>query len=241
MGLSDFLFSLADVRCEQCQKKFKLLNIKDNEVLVCDACGATKPIAKRGDVPHIEFDRSLVKPSASVNIERRGSIFILEKRWLSRTAKALMVIAGIWNVAWISAFFAVREGYLPFELLQDPIAKKAIIIAGLGLVIFALRAGLNRTRIMIKNSKMVVSTSPIHWGSLAVYDVHQIAGMKLWQNHPKTGQPAFSFRVDMTLKDGRTVTLCPANDSNEAAYIEKTLEEFLTIEQTPIIVDPLVS
>lgn len=242
MSFAGLLFSLANVRCEQCQKKFRLKDLKDNEFLVCEACGIAKPIVQRGDAPAIDYDKSLIKPTPAVNIERKGSIFILEKRWLSRHSKFVLFLAFVWNAAWISSLWAIRHGYLPADTFQmDPLQKNLVILSGLILLMWALRSSLNRTRIMIKNKKMVVSTSPIHFGNLAIYDITQISGMKLWQQNKKTGQPSFNFRVDMTLKDGRTVTLCPAQDSNEAAYIEKTLEEFLAIELTPIVADPLVS
>lgn len=241
MGLAGFLFSLADVRCEHCQHKFKIQDIQEDEFLHCSACGISKPIAKRGEKKHIDLDKSLVRPSPSVQVQREGSIFIIEKKWVSKFSKFAMTVAALWNVLWISAFWASGKGYFSADLIGlDLLTKEVLVLSGLGLTLWALRASLNRTRIMIKNHKMVVSTSPFHWGSLEVYDINQIEGIRLWTEDPKTGKPTFGFRVEMTLKDGRVVNLCPAMDSNEAAYIEKTLEEILLIEQTPIIVDPLV-
>ncbi len=241
MSFAGFLFSLANVQCEQCQKKLKLENIKHNAVLECDSCGHSKPIEKRGQFPHIEFDKNLVRPADSVNIERRGSILIIEKKWFSKKSKILLGLAALWNLPLLMMMAAPWSGLFPADSFHFEITEKALMGGiGLGLGLWALRHSLNRTRIMIKNSKMVVSTSPLDWKNLEIYDIGQIANVKLWDNR-KSGGPAFSFRVDLTMKDGTTVTLCPAEDCNEAVYIEKTLEEFLAIEQTPVVVDPLVS
>jgi hypothetical protein len=90
----------------------------------------------------------------------------------------------------------------------------------------------NTTTIMLKNDKVVVGTGPIFWGGMKIYRTDEISSFTVWRMDPEKneGRPKFSFAVDLHTKDGRLERLCPANDLNEAIYIEKTIEELLHIE-----------
>jgi hypothetical protein len=242
MDQAGLLFSLADVRCEHCQTKFRLQDFKSTHSLVCSSCGQSVEFFDKAGVPHLGFDPNLVRPSEAVHIRREGSIFIIEKRWLSKLSRLLVILAGLWNGVWITGFLGLKNGWiesLPFE--YDSWILISMIGTGLALAFLALRSILNKTRIMVKNSKLVVSDSPLSWGNLMIFDIQDIQGTSLWRKDPKSDLPLFSFSVNLHLKDGRTVRLCRAQNCNEAAYIEKTLEEILIIEKTPRVVDPLVS
>lgn len=242
MKLEQIKFSLAEVRCEHCLKKFKLRDIQINDVITCSSCGHSNPIVQRDKVTLIEFDRDLVRPTSSVQIQRQGSVFIIEKKWSSRSSKLLVGLALLWNLGWMGILWASRNYYLPPDLLTlNSLSKNLLVFGGLILVLWAFRSSFNRTRILIKNRKLIVSTSPLDWKSLLIIPIDQIKELKFWKDNPKSGLPSFRFSVDLELIDGRTLKLCPARDCNEAAYIEKTLEEFLRIERAPIIVDPLVA
>jgi hypothetical protein len=242
MGLAGFIFRLADARCEHCDKPFQLRNLQEAESITCDHCGHSHKILGSEEDVSIEYDPTLIKPIDSIRIERTDLMFLIEKRWYSKKARSLLFFAGLWNLIWLSAFAGLMSGEINRSQIPLPTQGQLTFIwIGFALLLWAFRGALNRTELMIKNSKLAVRTVPIDFKPMAIYEVSQIEKIKIWRGHKKTGRPVFRFALDMKLKNGETVRLCPAHDVNEAIYLAKTLEEFLSIEQTPLVVDPLVS
>ncbi len=237
MNFGSLLFRLANVRCEQCQTQLQMADAKAGSALICPSCQHQMPIEMRGEnTAHVQFNKDLVPASEEVTLQREGSISIIEKRWRSKYSKYLIGLALLCDSLWIAA---AMWTYINRHDFETPERVVALAIFGLfTLVVFyrALQQLLNTTTIMLKNDKVVVGTAPISWGRVKVYRTDEIASFTVWKINPKKSEapPQFSFGVDLHTTDGRLEKLCPANDLTEALYIEKTIEELLHIETTPV-------
>jgi len=230
MSFSGLLFSLADVHCEQCQAKLKWADVNAGVAMVCSSCKHEMPIQACGEkTAHIRFDKNLVRPSEEVVLQREGSISIIEKKWRTKFTRYVVGLAVVWNT------LAVIGSWSAYHATDNTLQMSLMIFAGvIGLAILyrALQELFNTTTIMLKNDKVVVGTAPIFWGGMKIYRTDEIASFTVWRMDPEKsqGRPRFQFAVDLHTKDGRLERLCPANDLNEAIYIEKTIEELLHIE-----------
>ncbi|MEZ0392080.1 MAG: hypothetical protein ACAH59_07700 [Pseudobdellovibrionaceae bacterium] len=231
MGLASYLFQLANVQCEKCQIQLKLEDVQGNESLVCHSCGHTMPFRHEHGLRMI-VDRSLVRPSPQVHIERKGSIFIIEKKWKSPRSRFLFIATAFCGIlALIEVLFLNRQDLL--------LGLCVLGLFTIPLVVLSLQHIFNSTTIMIKNNKMVVGSGPLSLGGIQIFNVSDIDHFGVWRATPgaEPKAPRFAFGLDLTLKDGSVKKICRASDLSEAIYIEKCLEEILHIEETPKI-DP---
>lgn len=233
MPVASYLFKLANICCEKCQAQLKLKDFKDQEALVCSSCGHVMPLQKNEGI-RLELDKSLARPSEQVKILREASIFRIEKKWFSKKSKYIIGLTVAWNASLAySAWLSLAEASSLKWVLISSFAFSGIL--GLGLVYRSAQEIFNITTILIKNNKLVVATMPISTAPVKVYQVADIQRFTLWKPHlgKQHGHPIFTFGVDVSLKNGNVEKLCPASDLNEALYIEKTIEEFLSIEDAP--------
>lgn len=230
MGFGDLLFKLADVHCEQCQTQLKLGDVNAGIAMVCSSCKHEMPIQTLSEnTAAIHFDKNLIRPSEHVSLQREGSIFSIEKKWRTKFTRVLTAVALIWNaLILVGSWQALHGGGNLF------LNSMLIMFGFVGLVILyrTLQELFNTTTIMLKNDKLVVGTAPLYWGGMKIYRTDEIASFTVWRmnSEQNQGRPRFAFGVDLHTKDGRLEKMCPANDLNEAIYIEKTIEELLHIE-----------
>jgi len=245
MPIANYLFNLANVCCEKCQTQLKLKDFKDHKedkkALICGSCGHAIPLDLEEGL-RLVFDKSLARPSPQVFIQREASIFRIEKKWHSKNSKYIVLACLFWNLGLASLtwlFLFHLDSNSEWRLLYlSGLTVSALM--GLRLLYRCLQEFFNTTMILIKNNKLVIGTLPLSTAPVKIYKVADIQRFTLWRPHligKQHGHPVFTFGVDVQLKNGKVEKLCPASDLNEAIYIEKTIEEFLSIEEAPVV-DP---
>lgn len=226
MRIASYLFHLANVCCEKCLTKLKLQDIKAREALICSSCGHAMPLSET----QLAFDKSLVRPSPQVSIQREASIFRIEKKWFSKSSKYIIGTSLILSFS--------LAGVIWYGVTSPAKGLILFLPAAVLLIYRSAQEIFNTTTILIKSNKLVVGTSPLSLTPVKIYQTSDIEKFTLWRPHllgKQQGHPIFAFGVDIKLKNGSTHKLCPAADLNEAIYIEKTIEEFLSIEDTAVV------
>lgn len=103
---------------------------------------------------------------------------------------------------------------------------------GLWWIYTALCELFNTTTILLKDDKVTFWTKPFSLSTRKAVDVADIANFSLERakNGTDNGRKVFKHYVSIKLKNGNLIRLCKVRDMNEAAYVEKLLEDKLGLK-----------
>jgi len=162
--------------------------------------------------------------------ERDGADLTITWRWFKLLYLAAVAFAIVWN-AGVMGFW--QTALSPGTSLVDRLPALPFVAAGVFLVYVALTGLLNSTRLTANDDRLTVRHGPIPapgGRTIRTSDIRQLFCTKRTR-HSRNAHPVTTYRVRVTLKDGRTRTLLWAlDDFDRALFIEEQIEKHLGIE-----------
>lgn len=207
------------------------MRAKDHNDPNCPRCGFNLKI-KKSEV----WDKSQVKPSSQVQVRRGAGELQIDLRWLSPSSGVYFLFTLAWNGFMA---FVISLMYLNPEKIVSPKLALVVIgffsLIGISLAYGALCELLNTTTLLIKNRRLVIFTRPISTSPIQSYNLDEIANISVERSVQSRNKKKkfFRYALNVNLKVGKKKHLYRARDLNEALYVEKLLEEHLTLKDDP--------
>ncbi len=247
MGLGKFIinsfFKLSSLRCPFCNYKFQVQDFElssNPEILICPKCSKLVYNELLQNYISGSFDKTKINPSPRVKVSEVDNKFIVVVKpgradyfqW-SPVVIFFFFTALVLSYLFISLFFANQK--TPAEAY---ILIFVILLFCLTVTLLTIRYALNWTVISVDSEKITISGKPIPPFSCPTYRRSNIANFSIAKQVIKmSGDINNTIRtfVNINLKDGSCEKLLTVYDLNEAAYIEKLLEDRLGLIDCPTL------
>jgi hypothetical protein len=154
-----------------------------------------------------------------------GGMIQLEVPWASRTTWYFLLFGIIW-----CSMLMFTHMYAPSKGLAVDIFSISMMITPLVIPIIYLR---NQTFIVVTKSELRMFPGPIPIGRRKTIASVSIAGLSIFQQIDHNDNLIHKEYVNVDLKDGTSFRLCATTSLNESLFVERTIEDFLGIEDDP--------
>ena len=180
-----------------------------------------------------KFDKSNITPSPQIKIDYQAGFRITQK-WLSKRSGFHIVFALLFNIViglgthvfLQQKIYEQNPVFLAFAIF--PLAGVVLAYRGLGEI-------LNITTIQIKSGRLISSTRPISISGPIVINTMDINNILVSrrQEGENGNKNIYSYLLIAHLKNGKEKVILRAKDLNEALYVEKLIEDQLSIVDNP--------
>lgn len=223
------------IHCPQCSKPVPVSDINmERMVGRCLECNSLfDPSSQLGQPSHFSAprERPRVDKPKSISITDWGSEFTISRRWWGWHFLFLTV----WCVIWDGGLAAFYIGMLSKTPIQwGPLLFPTLhLIAGVCVTYYTIAGYINSTKVLVKHGRLMVTHGPLKWPGEVSLDARDVDQIFVVQKIGSKGQR--SYELCSLMKDGTNIKLLSGlPQSEEAVFIEQTLEEHLKIEDRPV-------
>ena len=224
--------------CEDCGTTIEAANIELSTMLAkCHACDAVFSFAAQlGQtslpVPALAARVAVPMPKG-IEVFRKGKDLLLERSWFSWSVIPLAAFALFWN-GFMAVWFgiSISSGMWPMALFGS--LHGAV---GLGMIYGVLLSLFEVTKVGVTEGQLMIAHGPLPYPGGQRIDVREID--QLYSKRQATegkSSTNVTFELHAVLNDRRHVKLIDGlEDSAQALYLEQQLEDFLWIEDRPVL------
>jgi len=217
------------VTCELCQLEIKAENIDlEKEIAKCNECNRVFDCGAQLQSTPKSFRRDDIELPKSIKLNTDQDQLRIEYRWLSNQLIYLAPFCLGWDTTPVLWY---RAGIIPTD---DPLAVAYLVIhffSGLILTYYCLAGFINKTKLFVAKETLRVVDTPLGFFRNSTIKLNELDQLYSKEKIHR-GKKLFwsSFEVYAILKRGKVVRLVSGlNKSEQALYIEQTLEDFLGI------------
>jgi hypothetical protein len=170
----------------------------------------------------------------SVTVESKYDSLNIVYRWWSFKYLFLVVFCIAWDSFLVFWYSMVSQG-APWIMILFPIGHVAV---GVGLTYYTIAGFMNRTFIKINQQWITVTHGPLPWIGNKRIDRIQIGQLYAEEIRSQTsrGGTSYQYLLNIILRDNTKLKLLAGLPSPDVAlFIEQTIEEYLCIEDKPVI------
>jgi hypothetical protein len=170
----------------------------------------------------------------SVTVESQFDSLNIIYRWWSLKYIFLVVFCVAWDSFLVFWYSMVPQG-APWIMILFPIGHVAV---GVGLTYYTVAGFMNRTFITINQQWITVTHAPLPWFGNKRIDRIQVGQLYAEEIRSQTsrGGTSVQYLLNIVLRDNTKLKFLAGLSSPDVAlFIEQTMEEYLRIEDKPVI------
>lgn len=234
MTISDRAGRAIQFVCPQCESQVdpQEVNVRLG-VAKCTSCQTVfelgEQLARTSETARTPEPRPEVPLPPGIRVEQWGHELSMSRRWFTWPILFLVFFCIAWDSFLLFWYTIALTTDAPWIMAVFPIVHVAV---GIGLTYFTVASLFNTTRIRIAGGELTVRHGPVPWSgqvSLPTAEIEQVFCTEK-MHRGKHGNRSWTYRVNAMLTDGRKVELVSGlQESDQALYIEQTLEDHLRI------------
>jgi hypothetical protein len=156
----------------------------------------------------------------------------ISRRWFSYRTLIITAFAGFWDLFLI---FWYRQAFGGADMMAVlfPLLHVAV---GIGLTYYVVASWCNRTSISFDREKIIVRHFPVPWRGNLQIDVRDIKQLYAKETKKQNeGSFYYTYQVRAITREGRNILFVGGlSTSEQAVYIEQSLEKYFGIEPQPV-------
>ncbi len=218
------------VTCDLCKNEIDAQNIDlEKKIAKCHECNRIFDCESQLQSSSKSFRRADIELPKSLKTQKEKDVLRLEYSWLSSQLIYLAPFCLGWDLTPIIWY---QAGIIPTD---NPLALAYLVlhfISGLLLTYFVLAGFINKTKLYVVKNSLQVTDTPLGFFRNSTIKLNELEQLYSREKIHR-GKKLFwsSFEVFAILKNGNTVRLVSGlNKSEQALFIEQTVEDFLGIQ-----------
>lgn len=240
MSVINAILKMVGVRCPRCAYALTLKDLKAAQAQGAFTCPQCQHVFQKtsdsGSTSTGPIDKSSYKPSQRIQIRFEGPELLIKSRWFSSASWPLLIFATLWNgfigfIAWM--IFVIQGEPVTDIVLLLVLGLFAFI--GIAMLFFSLREFVNSSYFKWRFGEVTYWTAPLSFRGKKTLQLSEIRDITIQRSDGGrvNNRRIYVHFVCAHLKNGESVPMIRVRDMNEAIYLEKYLEEKLSLKDEP--------
>jgi hypothetical protein len=231
--------SSTNLKCKNCRRIIPAKNINLASYMAkCDHCNHIFNFTPQLSIKTIEEDDRAAPPEG-IDILRLNSQLDIDIAWRHNPiTKFLVFFVFFWDfvVLVLLTVFLASGVYEIIWVLSIHLIMAFAMNYWLAVVFF------NRTNINVNERALEIKHKPLYWPFypnryINIADIQQLYCTRYIATSTN-GQPAYAYEIQLRTTDNKDIKLIKGlPDANYAKYLEQEIEQYLGIQDTPVIGD----
>jgi hypothetical protein len=231
---------MVGVKCPRCAYALTLKDLKQAQSqvgLTCPQCQHIFLKISQSDSPNLtSIDKSSYTASKRIHIKFEGPELLISSRWFSSASWPLLIFTILWNGL---IGFSV---WMIYVIQAEPVTDMAPLfvlalftLIGLAMLVFSLRELINSSYFKWRFGEISFWAAPLSFKGKKTLQISEIKDItiKRADGGRVNNRKVYVHYVCAFMKNGENYPLIRVRDMNEAIYLEKYLEEKLSLKDDP--------
>lgn len=240
MSVINAILKIVGIKCPKCAYALTLKDLKAAQVQGAFTCPQCQHVFQKTNGAESTasgvIDKSSYKPSKRIQIKFEGPELVIKSRWFSSASWPLLIFATLWNgfIGFIAWMIYVIQGE-PVTDMEPLLVLGLFALIGLAMLFFSVREFVNSSYFRWRFGEVTFWAGPLSFKGKTTLQLSDIRDITIQRSDGGrvNNRRIYVHYVCAYLKNGESAPMIRVRDMNEAIYLEKYLEEKLSLKDEP--------